>query len=191
MKSDGTWKNFSVPALPTITEIKVDFQGNKWMVVSGNNGGVLVFNSGLSIDDESDDRFRFFNSVNSELKTNKINTIEVDLDGSVWVGTEQGPVIFRCGDVFEDICIGFRKLLVQNGVVAELLETENIKTIGIDGGNRKWIGTDNGLFVQSPEGDDQIFQFNSKNSKLLDDKIVDIAIDHENGNVYIGTQTGL
>ena len=63
--------------------------------------------------------------------------------------------------------------------------------IGIDGANRKWFGTRNGVFVQSANGEDQIAYLNATNTPLLNDQINDIAINQKNGVVYFGTNDGI
>ena len=61
----------------------------------------------------------------------------------------------------------------------------------MDGGNRKWVGTNNGVWLLSPEGDEIILRFNSENSPLPSDGIQTISIDPVTGDVYIGTDKGL
>ena len=189
LKNDGTWKNFNVSS-KNLLQVAIDNNGYKWFVAA--NEGVLVFDDNGTIDMESDDRVKLFTPSNSELQTRVINCLEVDLDGDVWVGTSEGPVIFECGNnVFETNCRGSRRIVEQDGIGARLLETENILTIAVDGANRKWIGTNNGLFIQSPNGEEQIAFFNTNNSPLFDNTIIDIAINQQTGEAYIGTNNGL
>jgi len=175
LKADGEWRA----------------NGYKWFVAPGE--GVLVFDDNGTIDNINDDRTRLFRASNSALRTSIINCLEVDLDGDVWVGTSEGPVIFECGNgAFDtDICNGTLRQLEQDGFGANLLVTENIQSIAIDGANRKWIGTNNGLFIQSPDGREQIAFFNKENSPLFDNTIIDIAIDKETGEAFIGTNNGV
>ena len=75
--------------------------------------------------------------------------------------------------------------------VNEIFE-EEVTAIGIDGANRKWLGTKTGgVFVQSPDGETQVAQYNTANSPLLNNAITDIEIDPTNGDVYIGTESGI
>lgn len=189
LKNDGSWKNFNVSS-KNLMQVAIDHNGYKWFVAA--NEGVLVFDDNGTIDIESDDRVKLFTTSNSELQTRIINCLEVDLDGDVWVGTSEGPVIFDCGgSVFESNCKGRRQLVEQDGFGAYLLDTENILTIAVDGANRKWMGTNNGLFVQSPNGEEQIAFFNTSNSPLFDNTIIDIAINQQTGEAFIGTNKGL
>lgn len=192
LQPDGTWRAFA-PACrqEEIHQIAIDQSGFKWMVVNTSAAGVIVFDEGI-IDDPTDDRCKTFTSSNSELPTNNTNCVTVDLDGDVWVGTNEGVVIFECGgSVFENICVGFRKIVEQDGFGAFLLETENVQTIAVDGANRKWIGTQNGVFVLSPNGEEQIAHFTVDNSPLFDNGIIDITINPLNGEAFIGTNKGV
>ncbi|MEM1124317.1 MAG: hypothetical protein AAGJ18_28015, partial [Bacteroidota bacterium] len=189
LKSDGSWRSFNVNS-KNLLQLAIDQNGYKWFVAG--NEGVLVFDDNGTIDNVNDDRSRLFTPANSALMNPRVNCIEIDLDGDVWVGTAEGPVIFDCGSgVFEDNCTGRLQFVEQDGFGANLLATENVQTIAVDGANRKWIGTTNGLFIQSPTGAEQVAFFNTDNSPVFDNTIIDIAIDQETGEAFIGTNNGL
>ena len=191
LKADGTLRNFSGAPANILTSMTIDQNGYKWFTV-GFNGGVMVYDSGQDIDNPDDDRYKIFTSTNSVMPTNTVNCIAVDLDGDVWVGTQQGTVSFECGsNVFDASCTGRRRIINVDGFNGYLLETEDVRTIAIDGGNRKWFGTSNGIFVQSADGLTQEGRFTSTNSPLFDNNITDIAINQKNGEVWIGTEKGL
>ena len=122
-----------------------------------------------------------------------MKSIVKDLDGDIWVGTTDGIIIFECGSSAFDAeqCKGTRKIVEQDGIPAYLLVGEDVRTIAVDGGNRKWVGTTNGVFVLSPDGEDLIARFDEENSPLFDNVITDIAVDMESGEVYIGTAEGI
>ncbi|MBK7937790.1 MAG: hypothetical protein IPJ82_12165 [Lewinellaceae bacterium] len=192
LKADGTLRNFSAAPANNLLQVVVDQSGYKWFVI-GFNGGVLVYDSGDDLDNPADDRYRIINSGNSALPTNSVTTIAVDLEGDVWVGTQQGAVSFECGsNVFDaSSCTGRRRIVNVEGFNAYLLETEEVRAIAVDGANRKWFGTTNGVFVQSPDALTQEARFTSTNSPLFDDAITDIAINQKSGEVWIGTEKGL
>jgi ligand-binding sensor domain-containing protein len=191
LKADGTWRNFSGAPANNLLQVAVDQNGYKWFVI-GFSGGVLVYDSGQDIDNPADDRYRLITSANSALPTNSVTCVAVDLDGDVWVGTGQGVVSFECGsNVFDASCTGRRRIVNVDGFNGYLLETENINTIAVDGANRKWFGTSNGIFVQSPDALTQEARFTETNSPLFDNSITDIAIDPKTGEAWIGTQRGV
>ena len=191
LKTDGTLRNFSAAPVNNLLQVVVDKNGYKWFVV-GFNTGVLVYDSGSDIDNPSDDRYRLISTTNSVLPSNSVNCIAVDLDGDVWIGTQQGTVSFECGsNIFDPNCKGSRRIVNVDGFNGYLLENEDIRSIAIDGANRKWFGTGTGIFVQSPSGEVQEAHFTSTNSPLLDNSITDIAIDPITGEVWIGTAKGI
>lgn len=189
-KTDGTWQSFGVMGSNSLMDVVVDGFDNKWIRV--HRGGLLVFNEGDDIEDESGYRFRSITTSNSVLPSNGVTCLAEDIDGGIWIGTENGIALIACGsDPFNPACRGSESFLEQDGFGAILLEGQNITAIAIDGGNRKWIGTTAGLFVQSPSGDEPIYNFTSTNSPLMDNSITAIRVDDETGLVYIGTDRGL
>jgi sugar lactone lactonase YvrE len=191
LKADGSLRNFSAAPVSNLLQVAVDRNGYKWFVV-GFNGGVMVYDSGSDLDSPGDDRYRVFTTANSVLPSNTVYCVEVDLDGDVWVGTQQGTVSFECGNnVFDTNCKGSRRIVNVDGFNGYLLENEEIRTIAVDGANRKWFGTATGIFVQSASGEVQEAHFTSTNSPLFDNSITDIAINPITGEVWIGTSKGL
>lgn len=191
LKKDGTWQSFPINASTAIYQLAIDQNNNKWFVIGGQTGGIYVFNEGNDFNNTNDDKWREITTANSNLPSNTINCIEVDNNGDVWVGTSSGPIVFECGsDIFDSNCKGTRVIVEQDGFGAYLLETENIKIITIDGGNRKWFGTDNGIFVQSDDVKTQVYKFDEKNSPLPSNSITSMAINPNNGEVWIGTTKG-
>lgn len=188
---DDTWHNFSVPGSTNLHQIVIDQQGNKWIAVFGVGNGVIVFNEGKDIPDPTDDKIRLINRNNSELSGNKVNCVAIDLDGSIWIGTDQGPVVFDCGDPFAESCRGSTRKVVVDNIPAPLLRYEDILCIAVDGANRKWFGTRNGIFVQSPDGVTQVDKFDVKNSPLLDNNIKEMAYNPVTGEMFIVSREGI
>ncbi|NNE30044.1 MAG: hypothetical protein HKN16_10420, partial [Saprospiraceae bacterium] len=161
----NTSNDFSnkVPIGSAIRDVVVDFSGFKWFTVDKN--GLLVYDDNGTLNTPNDDDVRLIKTTNSQLPENRVRCIEVDLDGEVWVGTELGVVSFNCGtSAFEpQLCQGFKQIVEVDGFRANLLETEDVRAIAVDGANRKWFGTTNGVFLMSPDGKEQLAFFNSDN----------------------------
>ncbi|MCB9053814.1 MAG: hypothetical protein H6556_30820 [Lewinellaceae bacterium] len=192
-QADGNWRSFAMPGCNEnqVFDLAVDDQGYKWMVLGSSSAGVLLFDEG-ELDDPNDDRCRVFTSNNSELATNNVNCLAADLEGNIWVGTSEGIIIFECGgSAFEPECRGSRRIVEVDGFGAFLLETEEVQTIAVDGANRKWVGTKNGIFLLSPNGEEQVARFTENNSPLFDNDVIEIAVDQQSGEVFIGTVTGM
>lgn len=194
LNENGEWKSYAFNGCSQteVFDIDIDANGFKWMALSSGSAGVLLFDEGVA-DDPTDDRCRAFSSNNSILPTNTVNCLTADLEGDIWVGTAEGIVIFECGgSAFEpEVCQGSRRVVEQDGFGAYLLETEDVKCIAVDGANRKWVGTKNGVFLLSPNGEEQLDHFTTANSPLFDNEIIEIAVDENTGEVYIGTIKGL
>jgi len=193
LTDEGTWHNFPITSDRKVSDIIADDVGNIWVVIGGNTGGVMVINPGNSIPDPSDDLpSRFINLNNSEIQTSLVNCIVEDLDGSVWVGTTEGAVVFECGfSAVESACVGNRPKVLEGSDLGFLLETEDIQAIEIDGANRKWFGTRNGIFIQSPNGEEQIARINIDNSPLFDNNIKTMEYNSNTGEMFIASNKGI
>lgn len=189
---DRSWKAFNPSCgILELHQVKIDEYGNKWVVSNSSGAGFIVFNENL-LEVESDDQCKTFSSSNSELPTNRTNCLEIDLNGEVWVGTDQGIAIFDCGNnPFDSNCRGTKRLFEQNGIVTNLLSAEEITSLAIDGANRKWVGTKNGVFLLSEDGLQQLSHFTIDNSPLPDNTITAILVEPLSGIVYFGTDKGI
>lgn len=192
LTTEGIWHSFSIGTTPkSIASIAVNEQGQIWMRIAGNSGGVYVYDIGESVADPTDGETpRFFTMNNSELPTSQIKSIAIDKSGDVWVGTTEGVVVFECNP-FDLDCVGSQPLVDQDGNLGQLLGSESVQAILIDGADRKWFGTKKGLFLQSSDGELQLDHFTESNSPLFSDEIIDLAYNDNNGELLIGTTKGL
>ena len=178
-----------------VLDMLVDRNGYIWAIHAvGEPNGITVIDPMGTPLDPSDDRCRHITQSNSVLPTNAVRSIEEDLNGVIWVGTAQGITRFDCGiDPFDaERCPGRRPpVRADDGFGGFLLETEDVRDIATDGGNRKWIATTGGVFLLSPNGGDQLRFFDADNSPLLDNLVRSIAIDPTTGTVYFGTELGI
>lgn len=189
LTADGQWASFRPLTNAYLLKGTVDLRNNKWFVLG--TGGILVYNEGQNLLDASDDRFRVLDNNNANLPSGKVVSVAVDLDGAVWIGTDDGVGVVRCPDVFESVCRAGRIIVTQDGVTEALLNDEEIRAIAVDGANRKWLGTRNGLFVQSADGLTEVARFDVASSPLLDNQINALAFDPRSGEMWIGTERGL
>ena len=198
--NNGNW--FS---LPYSNHINSPLQGNilvtklehKWIVLPKGNG-LFAFDEKGTFENTNDDNWRKFSAKDTEGESfNNIFSIAEDLDGNIWVGTDQGPLVYYSPEnVFSENSFVAQRIKIPrndgSGLADYMLGTEAITAIEIDGANRKWIGTENaGVFLLSEDGTKQIYSFNSSNSPLFSDRITSIALDHNTGEVFFGTDKGL
>lgn len=169
--------------------------GYIWAVIP-RGGGVLVYDPAGTPGDISDDDWRVLTKESVGLPTNNIICLEEDLDGEIWMGTETGPVVvYLPSAIFDsgfDGDLANAILIQQDGNNQYLLETEVVTSICIDGGNRKWIGTQSsGAYLIEADGLDLVAHFTTDSSPLLSNNVYDIAINHRTGEVFFGTEKGL
>jgi len=131
---------------------------------------------------------------NGSIPGSNIYSMAKDLDGEIWIGTDEGIAIFyKPEEILSSTTINADRPLVNfDGYVQYLLETEIVTSIDVDGANRKWVGTDRaGVFLLSPDGTEQIYHFTEDNSPLFSNNISDLAVNQETGEVFIGTSKGM
>jgi len=195
-KADGSWKNFSPPFPLTenaLSQIIIDDANQLW-IASPLANGLICYNHGNSIDDISDDHWKLYRSGagNGNLPSNIVLSIAKDRNGFIWVGTDDGIGIVQCpNDVFTTGCEAIIPIVQQGNFANFLFKGEDVKTIGVDGADRKWIGTENGVWLLSAEGDKVIERFTEDNSPLLSNDVKKISIDGKTGEVYFATGKGM
>ena len=198
-KADGTYKYFQsgymIGAL--VKDILADDFGDIFIAKEAGDGGLVAFNYGADLDDLSDDRYTNLSAGAGlgGLPSNNVICMAKDQDGTIWLGTSQGIAIIPCPALVIDRQCEAEQICVDrndgSGFCDNLLEDENINCITVDAANRKWIGTNNGLFLVSADGQKTIYKFTIENSPLLANAIRSVAINPDNGDVFIGTTSGI
>nr|WP_294896057.1 two-component regulator propeller domain-containing protein [uncultured Pedobacter sp.] len=185
--TNGQWLSYDfTSALPdpvtTVTGLLIDKEDNKWLKLRSN--GLLIF-------DGSKTRKVGFGNNNGALPGTDVKCLVSDKDGAVWIGTDAGlAVVYHPQDLLNGANVEIPNL-VEGGFLKPLLADQNINCIAVDGANRKWMGTNNGVWLFNPEGTKQILFFNKDNSPLLSNQVLSIAIDDESGEVFFGTANGI
>lgn len=197
-KPNGEFKSFSfTPDIPDdelVGGVLATRQGQIWFLLPAMES-IVVFDYNGTIDNTSDDRYRILSQEEGEGGLPNVTyCLEEDLEGEIWVGTLEGIGVFYTPlSIFDEETLDVQQILIeQGGNIQILLETEAVTSIALDGGNRKWVGTANsGVFLFSPDGQEQVYHFTEDNSPLLSNTITDIAINQDNGEVFFSTEKGL
>lgn len=166
-------------------DLAIDRNGTKW---------IGSFYKGLIGYNENGNKIRNLNSEEQNMPNNVVSAVAVDNNNQVWIGTIKGlRVLYNTANFFDAPNPTVKEIVVlDDGIPQELLSNQYITDIKVDGSNNKWIGTlDAGLFYFSPDGQQTIHHFTTKNSPLPSNFIKDISIDAQNGKVYIATSKGL
>ena len=187
--------------LYTPGEILVDHRNPtwKWIPLCRYNTGLILLQDNGTPTDPMDDKVTYhtewYDQNGKLVLPESIFSLAQDRDNTMWVGTNKGlflvpaTIDFTTSNRCERVIIG-RNDGTQLGDY--LLENEQINSIVVDGGNRKWIGTaSSGVFLLSPNGEETIEHFTSENSPLPSNNVLSIAIQESTGEVFFGTGQGL
>jgi ligand-binding sensor domain-containing protein len=189
---EGDWTEFFVPfGRPAVEHaagsMVIDDNNQKWYTAP-RGGGVIVFNENAS----PKSRMLVAGEGVGGLPNNTVYSIDKDKNGAIWIGTATGIGIVSCpSQVIEAKCEAKLNTVQYDDFAGHLFQNEVVRSIATDGSNRKWIGTNNGVWLISPDGDKVISRFNAANSPLPSDRIQKISIDPVTGDVYISTEEGL
>lgn len=193
----GQWRAFTPPFIPfdppnPLHQMVIDDFNQKWIVA--HKTGIMVYNHGADIENTADDKAVLLKSGVGQgaLPSSEVTCLAKDNNGAIWVGTSKGIGVFYCPSlIFTTGCDAIRPFVNVTGFGAYLLETEVVRAIVVDGANRKWIGTENGLWLMSADGSTPVQYFTTSNSPLLSNFITSLALDGQTGELYIGTDRGL
>jgi ligand-binding sensor domain-containing protein len=191
----GSWYHFSTPYGRNIPHsaagLLIDNAGQKWFHAVNGPSMVIVYDDNNTIENAADDRSRSFGSAEN-IPGTKVLSMAKDRDGVIWVGTDNGIARISCPEqAFQSNCMPELPKVQYDQFVGYLFAEEQVNTIAVDGANRKWVGTNNGVWLVSPDGDEIVYRFTAENSPLPSNGIRKIVLDGVTGDVYIGTDLGL
>ncbi|QJW92469.1 T9SS type A sorting domain-containing protein [Spirosoma taeanense] len=181
-RPDGTFQSFPAVSQTNIQQIEPDDTGFLWLRLELGRG-LLVF-------DPQTNRSRFLSTERGQggLLSNTVRAMVKDRTGAIWVGTDLGPTVFDYPAGAFDASIDAQPPLINR---RRLLANELITSLAVDGGNRKWIGTQNALYYVAPDGSQLLNTFTVDNSPLPNNLIQALAIEPVSGEVFIQTPNGL
>ena len=190
--ANSTW--YVVPAFAgfdNLDRVAVDNFGNPWATQSRKGGQGLV-----AFDTISQKPFYF--NTNTGLPSNLLYDVVRDRSGDIWVGTAAGVAVYNDPSQLLGAAAGgtsagaFRLPYAQtpNGRFPTLF-SEIVRCIAIDGANRKWFGTPNGLWLFNADCTEALLNFTTTNSPLPSNSILDVAVNDKTGEVFVATDAGL
>jgi len=156
---------------------------------------LFCFNHGSSIDNSGDDKWRYFRQGkgNGNLPDNNVLSIAKDKSGFIWVGTNKGIGIIQCPQDAsnQQSCEAILPIVQQDNFAGYLFQNEMVQSIAVDGADRKWIGTKNGVWLISADGQKIVYRFAEDNSPLLSNDVKKITIDQQSGEIFFATSKGI
>ncbi|MFK8039111.1 MAG: hypothetical protein AB8B74_12525 [Crocinitomicaceae bacterium] len=201
LDTDEKWHTYNLGAAANNKfplKLFIDSRGYKWIAMNGL--GIVVYDDNGTYDDLSDDRkvtIRDSKGFGS-LPSIEVKSIAEDLDGEIWIGTANGLAVFYSVATIFDGNFGdsdASQVVVYDSekeVYVPIFDKVTVTAIAVDGGNRKWIGTNaSGVFCMTPNGKTELLQFGTENSPIISNSIFDIKINHENGEAFFATSEGL
>lgn len=186
LKADNSWAAYSpgISQFSLANILLVNSNGDKWMGSGKSGAGIVVYNEG-----KNQSRLLTTQQGMGGLPSLNVNDLAVDHSGLIWAATDKGVAYYTNPanaisnapiDAFIPVYEGRR-----------LFQGVNITAIAVDPGNRKWIGANDGVWLFNETADELIHHFNTTNSLLPSDAILDIAVNEVSGEVFIATEGGL
>jgi ligand-binding sensor domain-containing protein len=187
-QQNNSWTNIAAPTNFTFSGVYkmiANQQAQAW-IIAPNNQGLYIYQSPNYFTTAFWKQLTT-NSNNGNLPSSKVTSLAEDATGAIWVGTDNGIGIFQCGDISKEACNAFIPTVSNNGFNGYLFQKETVNSIAVDGANRKWIGTNNGAWLLSPDGYEILEHFIQKNSPIPNDTVLQIKIAPISGEVFFMT----
>ena len=200
--SDGEWTGIDCSkmfgTMPVASKILVSSANQVWVTLPKSNR-IFIYDFNGTPKDITDDQSMTLAVVDNEgvLISDLINDFAQDSQGNVWLATGAGtPYYSGFSNIFDDeykqAISAYLDSQEDDQLVHSLLKSENVTCIEIDGGDRKWLGTENsGVFCISESSKQELYHFTAENSPLLSNSILDLAINKATGELMFVTENGL
>jgi streptogramin lyase len=174
-----------------LDRLALDQVGGVWVSRArapiGTTPGIVAYNP-------ESGSIRYFTDSNG-LPSSFIYDIVTDRQGALWVATDKGPAVFSdpisAFDPGSDLAFQLPYVTRGEGSGFVALRDEAVRCIAVDGGNRKWFGTDRGLWLFNEDATEAIGHFTVDNSPLPSNRIVDVAVNDKTGEVFVATDAGV
>ena len=151
----------------------ITFQNDKEIWFGTDNGGLYLYN----FDNRNFTKFVYSKENKNALSSNKINNIEIDKEGTLWVSTVNG----------------IDKIDTKTHEIERVIDSDNseincdyIKDIFVDSNNIIWIGSLEGLYTYDKKNN-KITNLTNIIEKNLKDSSVQVIYEDSKNNIWIGS----
>jgi hypothetical protein len=196
LRNNGEWENIVLKSSIFLKNnlfvaLTVTSNNQIWILSKSNGVAVLKEENGKILETS----FALKNQ-NGDLLTAAYCMTE-DKNGDLWIGTNKGPIYFTpSDDIFTNDNIHGNQVIIPRNDGENtgdyLLDYEIINDIAMDGGNRKWIATENsGVFLVSSDGLKTYHNFTFENDRLISNNVIGIGVQEKTGEVFMSTNKGI
>lgn len=179
------WQPFDFGSSAAAEPISLAINENNqaWMTLGLQNGqGVLAYNIEAEIS-------RYITATATSLPSNQVNDLAFGKDDEIWFATSKGLAYFPFSfGIIEDQTIDVTLPIFEDRI---LFEDKEVLSLAIDGGNRMWVGTQDGLWLFDENVSNLIEHFTSENSPLPSNAVIDLSIHPETGELFVATDQGV
>jgi len=189
------WNVVSSPAAGAANygPILIDNYNQVWVIRPPSNE-MVVYNVGNNVLTKSPKIQQLNNNAGQgNLPSNNVYCFALDKKGEVWVGTSLGLTVFYDPSlIFSGNNFDAQQIYIQTGSTpGYLFNNTPINAIAVDGANRKWVATGQGVYLVSADGTQIQQQFTAANSPLISNNVTSIAVNGETGEVFFATDKGI
>ncbi|SMD35317.1 Two component regulator propeller [Reichenbachiella faecimaris] len=175
--------DFGTSAASEPTSIRINENNQVWMSL-----GLTVGQGVLAYDIEADVS-RYVTATTTSLPSNRVNDIAFGKDNEIWFATDLGIAYFPFSfGVIEDQTVDVSLPIFEQSI---LFEDKQVNALAIDGGNRMWVGTQDGLWLFEENFGSLEEHFTVDNSPLPSNSVRDLAIHPETAELFVATDQGM
>jgi ligand-binding sensor domain-containing protein len=166
--------------------IAIDNYGTKWIYGTNGAEGIIYFNDKNTPEIVSDDLWGILStSNNATMLTNDVNCLAIDnFTSQIWLGTPSGISIIRNP---------YATSSNSNIIISNLsfLRGQTVLDIIVDVVGNKWIATTSGVLSLTEKATIHWGSITMNNSPLTTNEVNALAMNPNNGLLYLGTKQGL
>lgn len=211
---DGKWLKFAHDGMAQVADARRilisqhDSYGLKWVLndYGYQKSRVGIYYDGGTLADKHDDQTAYFTRLidqdYNEYLLNYMYDLCEDQDGKIWVLTYNGPFViedpkatFEYAQKNPGLGKVRRVKIPRNdgtNLADYLMESTPCICMAVDNFNRKWIGTQEaGLYLLSADCITELQHFDTSNSPLLSNTILDLCYDAVTGLLYVSCEGGV